>query len=79
MFDLSPSLPYEQDGFNINARLVLKGVAASAFMQYASTALVMPWEVGKLLLQIQWVPRESEELQAEVGRVSEEDEVCLRF
>lgn len=36
------------------ARALLVGAA----FQYTSTCLAMPFEVGKLLLQIQWVPRD---------------------
>lgn len=35
-----------------------------AFLQYSSTAIAMPWEVGKLLLQVQWVPRDAGEVGA---------------
>ena len=31
---------------------------SSALMQYTSTAMAMPFEVGKTLLQVQWSPRE---------------------
>jgi fusion and transport protein UGO1 len=26
------------------------------------TAIAMPWEVGKCLLQVQWVPRDAEQV-----------------
>ncbi|EIW86536.1 mitochondrial carrier [Coniophora puteana RWD-64-598 SS2] len=41
-------------------------------MQYTSTALAMPLEVGKLLLQIQWLPRETGE--TEMSQVVQEKE-----
>lgn len=35
----------------------------------------MPWEVGKLLLQVQWVPREGvEPLSTQTSQPEEEDE-----
>ena len=37
---------------------------------------MMPWEVGKVLLQIQWVPREPEGKEMDGERLVEEDEVC---
>jgi fusion and transport protein UGO1 len=37
--------------------LLVKSLVASAVLQYTSTAIAMPWEVGKMLLQVQWVPR----------------------
>jgi fusion and transport protein UGO1 len=47
-------------------------------MQYTNTAIVMPWEVGRLLLQVQWVPRDAgePELNAETAE-EEDDEVCI--
>lgn len=41
-------------GIKDMARALLVGAA----FQYTSTCLAMPFEVGKLLLQIQWVPRD---------------------
>lgn len=37
---------------------VVKGIAMSAALQFTSNFLAMPFEVGKLLLQVQWVPNE---------------------
>jgi len=36
----------------------IKGLLVSGALQYTSTCLAMPFEIGKLLLQVQWVPRE---------------------
>jgi fusion and transport protein UGO1 len=59
IFDLSPELGDPSDGIDpIN---LLKTLAASAILQYTSSAIAMPWEVGKLLLQVQWVPRDAGE------------------
>jgi fusion and transport protein UGO1 len=47
-------------------------------MQYTSTAIVMPWEVGRLLLQVQWVPRDAGEPEPSAETAEEEDgEVCV--
>ncbi|KAG6817625.1 hypothetical protein H0H87_006253 [Tephrocybe sp. NHM501043] len=59
IFDLSPSLDLEPSGINVTN--LLKALVASAVLQYSSTAIAMPWEVGKLLLQVQWVPRDAGE------------------
>lgn len=56
----------------LDVRLLLKTLVASAFLQYTSTALAMPFEVGKLLLQVQWVPRDLSLLE---GRHALEDEI----
>ena len=38
-------------------KLVSDGLA-SVVMSYAGTAVVMPFEVAKVLLQVQWIPKE---------------------
>jgi fusion and transport protein UGO1 len=43
----------------VDISLLLRSLLATAFLQYTSTAIAMPWEVGKLLLQVQWVPRDA--------------------
>jgi hypothetical protein len=50
-------------------------------MQYATTAIAMPFEVGKTLLQVQWIPREqtddAEEDKPPETMREEEDVVCI--
>jgi len=46
---------------NPYATHLLRSLVASAVLQYTSSALVNPWQVGKLLLQTQWVPRDAGE------------------
>ena len=41
---------------------LLKWLIASAVLGYTTTAIAMPWEVGKCLLQVQWVPRDAEQV-----------------
>ncbi|KAJ7655188.1 mitochondrial carrier domain-containing protein [Mycena polygramma] len=73
IFDLSPELADPSDGIDpIN---LLKTLAASAVLQYTSTAIAMPWEVAKLLLQVQWVPRDAGE--PEPSEVPEDDDDAL--
>ncbi|KAF7339990.1 hypothetical protein MVEN_01916700 [Mycena venus] len=73
IFDLSPELADPSDGIDpIN---LIKTLAASAILQYASTAIAMPWEVGKLLLQVQWVPRDAGE--PDPAEVPEDDDDAL--
>jgi fusion and transport protein UGO1 len=52
----------------------------AGMLQYATTAIAMPFEVGKVLLQVQWIPKEhlmpvetEPTLQAQED---EEDAVC---
>ncbi|KAG1715795.1 hypothetical protein ID866_1371 [Astraeus odoratus] len=67
VFDLnsaeSPNMPF-----------LLRSLVASALLQYSSTALAMPLEVGKLLLQIQWVPRDALAGPPEAEEQAEEEE-----
>lgn len=35
-----------------------RSFVASSFQGFLSTALIMPFEVGKTLAQVQWVPRD---------------------
>lgn len=79
ILDLSPSLDLSEPS-GINASQLLKAFAASAVLQYTSTAIVMPWEVGKLLLQVQWVPRDAgdpEPLNVSVVDEDHDDAVCI--
>ena len=43
------------------AGTMLKAFVTSSLLTFTSTALVMPFEVGKTLAQVQWVPREGVE------------------
>ncbi|KAI0052904.1 mitochondrial carrier [Auriscalpium vulgare] len=72
IFELSPGLA---DPGGADLRLLLKTLVASAFLQYTSTAIAMPWEVGKCLLQVQWVPRDAGEEEVIEEVVEEEEEL----
>jgi fusion and transport protein UGO1 len=73
IFDLSPSLDLSEPS-TLNLSLLLRSLVASALLQYTSTALVMPLEVGKLLLQIQWIPKDAPAPSSEVHEEDEEEE-----
>jgi fusion and transport protein UGO1 len=47
----------------------------STALQYTSTCLAMPFEVGKLLLQVQWVPKD--EVWMAFGEAEKDDEMKL--
>ncbi|KAK0465246.1 mitochondrial carrier domain-containing protein [Desarmillaria tabescens] len=70
IFDLSPDL---NDANGVNAVDLLKTLAASAVLQYTSSAIAMPWEVGKMLLQVQWVPRDSHDYHVDVEPEDDDD------
>ena len=77
IFDLSPSLDLDGPS-TVNLSLLLKSLVASAFLQYSSTAIAMPWEVAKLLLQVQWVPRDAGEPEEPEIVQENDDAVRLR-
>lgn len=56
IFDLSASLNGDDSG--LDAKVLLQTLLASALLQYATTALSIPLDVGKTLLQVQWVPKD---------------------
>ncbi|KAH9919100.1 mitochondrial carrier [Fomitopsis serialis] len=64
LFDLSATYASAEDGFDV--KLVAQGLVTAALSSYASQALTMPFEVGKTLLQVQWVPRDIVEAAAGV-------------
>ncbi|KAG9104624.1 hypothetical protein FRC06_000770 [Ceratobasidium sp. 370] len=55
VFDLSP---VNADVGSLDPRIALKALATAGMLQYATTAIAMPFEVGKVLLQVQWIPKE---------------------
>ncbi|CAA7258741.1 unnamed protein product [Cyclocybe aegerita] len=73
IFDLSPTLDLSEPS-GVNAAQLMKALIASAVLQYTSTAIVMPWEVGKLLMQVQWVPRDAGEVEEADGEVDGQGE-----
>lgn len=58
----------------MEVKLLLKALIAGAVLQYTSTALAMPFEVGKLLLQVQWVPRDLSLLEGSTVKEEEYEE-----
>ena len=77
IFELSPALA-EPGGLDLG--LLLKTLIASAVLGYTTTAIAMPWEVGKCLLQVQWVPRDAEQVDDSEPTTEEVvEEVCPFF
>lgn len=73
VFDLTSSLSLTEPS-GVDVKLLLKGLIAGAVLQYTSTALAMPFEVGKLLLQVQWVPRDLSLLEGPTVKEEEYEE-----
>ena len=61
IFDLAPILDYGGGSESATTKAMFKALISSAFLQCTTTAIAMPWEVGKILLQIQWIPKEPEQ------------------
>lgn len=59
IFELSPGLA-EAGGLDLG--LLVKTLVTSAVLGYTTSAIAMPWEVGKCLLQVQWVSRDAEQI-----------------
>ncbi|EKM60798.1 uncharacterized protein PHACADRAFT_133578 [Phanerochaete carnosa HHB-10118-sp] len=63
------------DDEGMDAKAVAVGLVTSALLQYATTAVAIPWEVGKTLLQVQWIPRDLEALPSrDLPRETDEEE-----
>src|SRR5258708_22124934 len=62
VLDLSP-YPYDELDIAseeaIDITTLLKLVVGNALLQYASTGIAMPFEVAKVLMQVQWIPRDA--------------------
>ena len=62
VLDLSP-YPFEELDIGsegaIDVRTLLKLLIGNALLQYASTGIAMPFEVAKVLTQVQWIPRDA--------------------
>ena len=58
-YDSPAATAYEDFGGNPAAGQMLRAFFTSSLLSFASTALVMPFEVGKTLAQVQWVPRDN--------------------
>ena len=79
IYELSPDLDFEPNA--PNAVALIRAATASALLQYLSAALENPWEVGKTLLQVQWIPRDIDTipLRDYTKEHDEEEEVCLQL
>ena len=62
VFDLSP-YPYDgiDPGGSLDAKGAFKWLVSAAILQYATTGIAMPFEVAKILMQCQWIPKEAVE------------------
>lgn len=91
VFDLTPT-PFDDFGSvmldDVGGRdwgKLISDALAAGVLSYASTAVVMPFEVAKVLLQVQWIPKEEvadaldppEELPGTTEEPVDEDTVSM--
>lgn len=73
------SIIEDDEGLDVKSLAVT--LVTTGMLQYATMAIAVPWEVGKTLLQVQWIPRDMEELPPKPfvapKEHEDEDEVCL--
>ncbi|KIP06926.1 hypothetical protein PHLGIDRAFT_127964 [Phlebiopsis gigantea 11061_1 CR5-6] len=62
----------DDEGLDVKALIV--GLFTSALLQYATTAVAVPWDVSKTLLQVQWIPRDLDTIPAREVEYEDEDE-----
>lgn len=67
LLDLDSGEPASVEG-------LVKGFLSTSLLGFASTAIVQPFEVGKVLLQVQWIPKEAASNIAELDDVGGLDE-----
>ena len=82
VFDLSPSLgDSDLDSSGIDLRAATRNIVAAIMLRYLTTAIAMPWQVSQTLLQVQWMPRETETQQVHVHEeeheTEEDEQVCF--
>jgi len=53
---------------------IVRGFLSTSLLGFASTALVQPFEVGKILLQVQWIPKEASSNIAELDEIGGMDQ-----
>ena len=58
-YESATTAQYDDFSGNPAAGAMLRAFFTSSLLTFASTALVMPFEVGKTLAQVQWVPRDN--------------------
>ena len=78
LFDLSSSLSGDDSGLDITS--LAKELALAALLQYTTSAIAQPWEVARTLLQVQWVPRDPNDIASDSSpEVVVEDEGEVRL
>lgn len=75
IYELSPDLDFEPNA--PNAAALFRAATASALLQYLSAVVENPWEVGKTLLQVQYVPRDIDATEDLEPALEEEGDVSV--
>lgn len=61
ILDLSP-YPYDDEinpETSLDTKTAFKWLVSAAMLQYATTGIAMPFEVAKILMQCQWIPKDA--------------------
>ena len=60
VLDLSP-YPYEEIDSDaaLDTKSAFRWLVSAAVLQYATTGIAMPFEVAKILMQCQWIPKDA--------------------
>lgn len=67
----------DEGGLDLPA--AIQGLVMAALMKYATNAVALPWEVGKTLLQVQWVPRDGEPSESSVEPQEQDEDEAVRM
>jgi len=71
VLDLSP-YPYEEidPDAALDTKSAFRWLVSAAVLQYATTGIAMPFEVAKILMQCQWIPKDA--IEGESPIITEE-------
>jgi len=73
LYDISTGIDLEPSSVNVS--VAVRGAAMSALLVFFSTAVEIPWEVGRTLLQVQYIPREAKAVEESDAEELPEEEL----
>lgn len=81
LLDLSSNVTGDEDGWDM--KILTQSFLYSALFRFSASAIVVPWDVGRTLLQVQWVPRDAGDVlpgtALTVDESDEEDVRCVKL
>jgi len=72
LLDLSASITGDDEGTDV--KIILQSLLSSAMFRFSGSAVTVPWDVGRTLLQVQWVPRDAGEVIPGTALVTDESD-----